>query len=308
MNTFVQKSVVQKCILLSSLALAPALQAADEKHIWNGHLGVGARYDSNIAVIELDQSTNESDQALEFEGSVGYRYQATRDSQLRASLHASETQYDDFEQFDLRTLRASVGGHTSFEQLEVGIDVHEIAAYLQDERFLSMTQAAPYIAHLFDDRFYVRATYTYTDKTFADNPARDAQADALAADAYLFMNQARTYAAIGFKVRDESADEARFDFDSQGANARFSHKLPVLKRDLKLLAQASYEHRDYSNLDPTIGAQRQDERLQFKLSATLPLTDLFEVSAILEHNDNRSNLDPADFHENIAALQIGAQF
>lgn len=274
----------------------------------NFNAGVGVKHDSNVAVLELDATSGESDLAGLLDLGASLSYNVTDKATLRADYAFSHTEYDDFTDFNLTIHRGSLDAAYDFEEFDAGLSYHYIEALLDSSGFLNMRQTSPYLAKLFDNNVYVRGAYIHTDKRFDDNPSRDATSDAVSADVFVFFNNLKTFVVLGYKHTREDARAAQFDYDGNQLSAQISHKVAIGERDLRLRSRVRYEARDYDSVTPSIGAQREDDRYRFDASAAWPFGDHLTATAQYEYADNRSNLRTIDFAEHVFSLRLDARF
>lgn len=286
----------------------PPAQETTAGYAMNFNAGIGVKHDSNVAVLELDATADESDQAALVDLGAGLSYNLTEKATLRADYAFSHTEYDEFTDFNLTIHRGSLDAAYDFEAFDAGVTYHYIDALLDSNGFLNMRQTSPYLAKLFDNNVYVRGAYVYTDKRFDDNPSRDATNDAVSADVFVFFNNLKTYVVLGVKHSREDARAARFDYDGHQVSAQISHKVPFGGRDLQLRSRLRYETRDYDAITPSIGAQRDDDRYRLDASAAWPLGDRLTATAQYEYADNRSNLSVIDFSEHVFSVRLDAKF
>ena len=64
---------------------------------------LGVRYDSAVAINQLDVVTREEDEALRARVRIGYEATLTDDTELTVSYGLTQTTYEDFSEFDLQT-------------------------------------------------------------------------------------------------------------------------------------------------------------------------------------------------------------
>ncbi|MDZ7668198.1 MAG: outer membrane beta-barrel protein [Gammaproteobacteria bacterium] len=286
----------------------PPPEEPDAAYDLSFNAGLGVKHDTNVAVLELDASTDASDQAALLDLGAGLSYNLTDKATVRADYALSHTEYDEFTDFNLTIHRGSLDAVYDFEAFDAGLSYHYIDALLDSSGFLNMRQTSPYLAKLFDNNVYVRGAYIHTDKRFDDNPSRDADSDAVSADVFVFFNDLKTYVVLGVKHSRENARADRFDYDGNQLSAQLSHKVPFGGRDLQLRSQLRYETRDYDAITPSIGAQRDDDRYRFDASAAWPLGDRLTATAEYEYADNRSNLSVIDFSEHVFTVRLDAKF
>jgi hypothetical protein len=269
--------------------------------------GVGVKHDSNVAVLELDASSGESDSAALLDLGLAYKLALTEKATLRADYAFSHTEHQDFTDFNLSIHRGSLDFAYDFDAADAGVMLHYIDAQLDSDGFLTMKQASPYVARLLGERLYLRGAYTYTDKAFDGNQLRDARNDAVSADAFVFLNGLKTYLVFGYKHNIEDAEDAQFDYRGSQLSAQLSHNVPVAGIDVRLRSRVRYEDRRYDEVTPAIGRKRDDERYRLDLSLAVPLGERLTATAAYEWADNRSNLTAVDFNEQVWSLRLDAK-
>jgi hypothetical protein len=271
-------------------------------------LGTGFEYDSNVAVLELDTSTNAGDRSLLLDFGVGYDKPDRGRFDLQAGYDFSQSLHDDFDSFDVRIHRGS--GTLSYDlgPTDIGVTLQHAYAELDGDEFLTLQQVAPYVSRLVGRRLFLRFAYARSDKDFAGNPLRSAKADGLSADAYVFVDGLRTYLVFGYRLDDENALDAQFDYDGDVLRAQLVKRLEAHERELTLRTSLRFESRDYEAPTPSIGTPRRDDRRQLEVSLDVPIGERTTAQVVYEHADNASNLPSVDFTENVVSLKFRARF
>lgn len=271
-------------------------------------LGTGVEYDSNVAVLELDSSTDAGDRSLLLDFGVGYDKPNAGRFDVQAGYDFSQSLHDDFDSFDVRIHRGS--GTLSYDlgRVDVGATLQHARAELDGTEFLTLQQVSPYVSKLVGRRLFLRFAYASTDKDFAGNPTRSANADALSADAYVFVDGLRTYFVFGYRRDDEDAVDAQFDYGGDVLRAQLAKRLMAGTRELTLRTSLRFESRDYDSPTPSIGSPRRDDRRQLEVSLDVPVGERTTAQVGYERADNASNLPSVDFAENVLSLKFRARF
>ena len=298
------------CAAAATIATAAAqdpTQAANDERPVSLRLGTGIEYDSNVAVLELDTSTDAGDRSLLFDFGVGYDKPDNGRFDLQAGYDFSQSLHDDFDSFDVRIHRGS--GTLSYDlgRVDIGATLQHAIAELDGNKFLTLQQVSPYVSKLVGRRLFLRFAYAHTDKDFAGNATRSAQADALSADAYVFIDGLKYYVVFGYRRDDENARDAQFDYAGDMLRAQLAKRLMAGARELTLRASLRFENRDYDASTPSIGSPRRDDRRQLELSLDVPVGERTTAQVVYEHADNGSNLPSVDFAENVLSLKFRAQ-
>ena len=296
---------------LASGAIAHAQTAGTEERFdppFNVDISVGAEYDSNISVNEIDTNTNADDVAAVIDADLEFETEIASDTELSLGYSFSQSLHADFTAFDVQSHFASAELSHDFGSFDLGAAYRFIYTRLGGDGFLVMQQFSPYFAKFFGKKFFLRADYTYTDKDFENRTDRDSKVHAGGADLYFFLNGVRTYLVAGYKYEDEDAVDPQFDYQSHNIKARFSQRIAIGKRDAKLKLGWRYETRDYSSITPSIGVVRDDDRHRFQAELEIPVTDRIYTTLEYEYADYSSNLPSADYTQSVAGARLGVRF
>lgn len=294
--------------LIVALCTALPAHAAERKPEFGVDAGVGYQFDSNVNIAELDTSTGEADNALLLELGLDGNIPLTDKLSLKLGYGYSQTTYQDFSEFDLGLHRGHAEVGYRVGGFDTAVALRRFAVLLDNERFLDIRQVSPSVSRLIGNTLYLRGAYTNAEKTYTDNPARDAVNDAVEADAYILLNGMQRYLAFGFRVDTEDAVNGELDYDGTRAKATYGHRLEWLPLDVDLKAKLQMENRDYVNVTEAIGAPRRDKRFRAGLSAAVPLSQRFRLEGEAEYADNASNLDTAAYDETVFSVNLAAEF
>lgn len=296
-------------ILAGGIAPAAETQptAADrEERPLSFEFGTGVQYDSNVAVLELDSIANAGDTAALLEFGAGYDKPSTGRLGVSAGYDFSQTLHEDFDGFDVGIHRGSGTLSYDLDRVDIGTTFQYAHAELDGSEFLVLQQASPYLSKLVGDKLFLRFAYARSDKDFARNPGRDASADAVTTNAYVFLNGLTTYLTFGHRYHQEDSLDPQFDYSSNRLTVQLSKRLPAGGRTLTLKTGMRYESRDYEHPTIAIGVPRDEDRYQLEATAEFPLTERILTRIGYKHADNRSNLQALDFDENVVSLTFRA--
>jgi hypothetical protein len=291
----------------AALAQSPA-ESRDEARPLSLSVGTGVEYDSNVAVLELDTSTDAGDRALLLDFGVGYDKPDAGRFDLQAGYDFSQSLHDEFDAFDVRIHRGSATFSYDLGSIDVGTTLQHAYAELDGNEFLTLQQYAPYVSKLVGQKLFLRFSYAHSDKNFAGNPSRSATANALSTDAYVFIDGLRTYLVFGWRRDDENALASQFDYRGDMVRAQLAKRLAAGSRELTLRTSVRLENRDYRSPTPSIGAPRRDDRRQLEVSLDVPLGERTIAQVQYEHANNGSNLPSVDFAEDVLSLKFRSRF
>ncbi|HEV7694286.1 MAG TPA: hypothetical protein VGO52_25855 [Hyphomonadaceae bacterium] len=309
-----------------SMFAAPAMaqQKSDDALTFKFEGSVGGEYSSNVAVQDLDTNTGEGDWA----GTINLLAEAqlipVDKLTLRAGLDLTQTLHNEFSEFDLTIARPYAEIAYDFDLLTVGVLGNYAAASLDGDEYLTYTQISPYVSKQFGNAFFLRLAYAKTSKEFEGEPApalppspsnlfdRDAEADSVQVDGYIFLDGVKRYLVLGAKAAEEDADSDAFDYSSGLGRIRFVQRFDAMGREMTFRIGAEYEDRNYDSalslIPPSGGATREDKRAVLDLDLEIPFGDHFFSEVSYKYGNYESNQPSADYDEHVAAIKFGVKY
>jgi hypothetical protein len=294
-------------VLAPLLALSPCLAAVeggDSGRSYYLELGAGGQYDSNVAVDELDLSSNESDYAVLLEAGLGLTQTFSEAAELDLWYDFSQSKYDEFSEVDQQSHFFGADLSVDVGPADLGLTGFHIRSSLDGDDFLALSRISPYVSGFIAKGWFARGAYLYSDKEIDISPGRDAEAHIGEADLYYFRDGTRSYFSIGYKYRNEDAVAARFDYSGHSVKLRYVQRFDWLGINQRLELSWRYLNRDYSSVTPSIGEKREDRRQTARMELKLPLNERATVEMYYAYSDYDSNLPSVDFHQHLA----GARF
>lgn len=269
---------------------------------------VGLRYDSQVAVDELDFASRQPDEALRARMRLGYEAEIGEDTDVRFSYGLSQTWYEDFTTFDLQThtLAASASHDLGFAR--AGLSYRYIHARLDRDGLLDIHRVAPSLSGFVSSGVFVRAEALYRDTDFVGRVDRDNEALGGGLDLFLFMDGNKRYFAAGYDFTDVDVVDDQFDYAGHAFQLRYSQKFPIGSGEGRLRAGWRYQLRDYQAITPAIGMEREDNRHRLRAELELPITDWLGISTRYSYYDYGSNLPSADYRQHLVDLALRAEF
>ena len=301
------------CVGVFSVLSAQALAQPDGKENraespFSADISIGAEYDSNISVNEIDSNTGADDFSAVIDADFDFEKEFGDGGEINLGYSFSQSLHEEFTSFDIQSHFLSAGLSHDVGEYNLGAAYRFIYVRLDGDDFLQMQQFSPYASRLFGKKLYLRTDYTYSDKDFNNRTDRDATAHAGGVDVYYFIDGTNMYVATGYKYKDEDATDPQFSFHSHNLKARISRKIPMGKRKAKLKLGWRYETRDYLSITPSIAAIRHDDRHRFQAELEIPVTDRIYALVEYEYSNFSSNLPSADYKQSLAAARLGARF
>lgn len=271
-------------------------------------VGAGLEYDSNVALLEVDTSTNAGDTVGSFKFGLGYDLPNDGRFDWKAGYNFSQTMHQDFDAFDIRLHRGSSTLSWDFGRVDFGTMIQHADADLDGHAFMTLTQVSPYVTKLAGNKLFMRFAYIDTDKDYAGNPLRAAAAASWSSDIYVFLNGLTTYLLLGARIDDEDAIDPQFDYRADKLRIQLSHRFAMRSRELTLKLGLSSEARDYSSETPSIGAVRNDDRLQLEATGELPVGEHMTMDFGYKRSNNDSNLPAVNFDEDVFSFTLTGAF
>lgn len=295
--------VVWSCaVAYPQAALAQEKPAVTSK--WSAEIGVGAEYDSNVSIDELDSSSNESDSALTLDGEIKLEQWVNDATNATLIYNVSQSNFDTFDNLDRQTHLLGLDINTDLASSNLGLSLYYINARLDGEGFLTYYRASPYVSGFLAKKWFARVGYVYSDKTIEQREERNSQSHAGEADLYFFRRGLRSYFNLGYKFKDEDAVEDRFDYRANILKLRYIHRLDLAGKVLKLELAWRYEDRDYGSITPSIDMKRQDERNRWKVDLEYPLSENSAVQLYAGYADYDSNSPRSNYTQETVGTRL----
>ena len=293
------------CALIAWACAVPATGAEKTSSTrFSAEVGIGAEYDSNVSVDELDTSSNESDYALLLDGELKLDQELGAGTNLSLTYDFSQSNYDRFSNLDRQTHLLGADLASKLGQVTTGVSLYYINARLDGEDFLEYYRGSPYLSGFLAKKWFARGAYVYSDKTIDQREDRDAESHAGEMDLYYFRRGLRSYFNLGYKFKDEDAAEDRFDYQANNIKLRYVHRFDVWSDVLKLEVSWRYEDRDYSSITPSIGEKREDERHRFKVDLEYPFMEKGAFQIYAGYSDYESNYPGSDYEQDVVGTRL----
>ncbi|MCC5871728.1 MAG: DUF560 domain-containing protein [Gammaproteobacteria bacterium] len=288
-------------------ALMPYAGALGDSGL-SANLEIGGRYDSNVAVIDVDRSSGEGDFAALFSAGVAYDQPLGKRTSVKVGYNFGQSLHADFDDFDLQTHRGSIDARFDAGVATLGTSYQYVHARLGGDKFMVLQQVSPYVARSYaDGRFYVRAGYEYTDKSFSGRPTRDAEAHAVSGMLFWFLDGVDRYWLFRYRYRDEDAVDPALEYRSHEGSVQYVQRFDVAGQRVTGRLRMGYETRDYRAVTEEIGAKRDDSRLRLQSSLSIPLGERSTVAVTYKYGALNSNLPAVDFDEHVVELTYSAK-
>ena len=297
--------------MLNRVAAKETAKEKTKKRWWLKGSG-GAEYDDNLTEEERDLATGFSDWAAVFEFEGGYRFLDRKPFEAEVTYDFYQSIYEVFQSPDdntsdlnTQTHTAGVSANVDLDMWDIGMDYDYTYMFLGGDSFLQTHDISPNVGLLAFPFLYLNLSYNFGIKDYIeeeDDP-RDAVYHSAGIDAFLFFMEYKGYVQVGYEAKIEDADADEFDYLGHTAICAVKFPLPY-KSSLRLMYE--YNFRDYENITPSIGEEREDNRHTFNAVFTKELFDNFEIKVDYKHVQSDSNLPTVDYHENV--IYMGVSF
>jgi hypothetical protein len=304
------KATIQLSAFLASIFLqATAVRAEDSGSASaDFEISAGAEHDSNLNVVELDRSSNETDIAALLNAKVDASWKPVEKLSLNGGYAYSHKTYQNNDNYNLAIHQLSADAHYDFDAMTMGGSYHNAKAILGGKSFLDLQQTSIYASKLINNKLYLRVAANNQDKHFSSLSERNATNTGFAADLFIFSNGGKTFVNLGASNDKENAHTKQFDYNGINLKAKIANKFSLWGKDNKLQLGYRYLKRDYSGITPEIKAKRYDTGNVAEAGWEIAFSPKISMETKLEHGKYKSNLDAADYSETRAALLLKAKF
>jgi hypothetical protein len=292
-------------LLLTVTAVScPAQENENSGREWFVEVGVGAEYDTNVSVDEVDLSSGQSDYAWVADFNLGLKQQLGDKSRLGINYDVSQSSYSKFSEVDRLTQILGADISREIGPTSAGLSAYYIDSRLDGDGFLRYVRLSPSLSGFISKRWFARGAYVYSERRIEDRESRDADTQSAEGDLYYFHRGLRSYLNLGYRYRSEDAVAPEFDFGAHSIKLRYIRRIEALGTRWKAELALRYEARDYVFEEPTIEEKRNDDRLQLKFDLEAPLSPRFTWQFYYSYGDYESNLPRADFVQTIVGTRL----
>lgn len=271
-------------------------------------VSAGAEYDSNVTVEQLDVLTSKGDVAAILGASAKYKLSINDKSSLTIGYDFDQSLHKDLTAFDLQTHTLSAGGEFNVGSATLGVDYSFYHILLGGSGFLDMHQINPTISGFITKSIYLRAGYTYLDKSFKLTKNRDAKTSQVAGDGYYFFDNNQGYINLGGRYDNENTVDPTLDYSGFQLSANAQLPVNFLTKNSKLKFGYAYRERNYDSITPSIGARRIENRSSFKIAADVPILAHMSFKPEYRYVDRNSNYAFSNYTENVVTGTLNYRF
>ncbi|EED36310.1 conserved hypothetical protein [Luminiphilus syltensis NOR5-1B] len=274
----------------------------------SGGVNVGREYDSNVSIDEVEASSGRSDHALVYGADIGVDQTLGDNAKASLSYSFGQTAYDTYSRLSRQTHILGANLSANIGAISTGLNYFYINALLDGNDFLTYKRLSPSISGFASKRWFFRGAYVRSEKSIETRSGRDAITDGAELDAYFFWKGLRRYINAGYNYKSENSQADRFDYRSHGLKLRFVQRFTAFERLSTVELSARFEQRDYSADTPSIGEERDDDRLRLKAELEIPVTSYLNWQVYGAYGDYSSNLPAADYDQTVVGTRVEIRF
>jgi hypothetical protein len=293
---------------ITACSSTPCLSAEAEPVLpparYSAEVAIGAEYDSNVTVDELDASSNRSDYALSLDGKIGVRKQLTGATDIALNYDFSQDSYQEFSRLDRQTHIVGVNLGSKLQAVDTGLSLYYVNSRLDGDGFLDLYRVSPSVSGFITKKWFSRAAYVWSDKRIAGRSDRNATIGAGELDVYYFARGLRSYFNAGYRFKQEDATLKHLDYRAHGGKLRHVSRIEAGDRMIKLEIAYRFEDREYSGITPGIDAARSDLRQRWQVDLELPLSE----KSVLQFYTSYGNYDSNFFFVDYEQAVIGTRY
>lgn len=271
-------------------------------------LKMGVEQNSNLNIVELDQSAHTSDLAVILGAQANGKWQASEKLSVSGSYSYSDKSYQHESAYDLSLHQFAADTSYAADWLTLGLGLHYVDANLDNKDFLTLQQASVYAAKLIHNRLYLRSAINSQDKYFSGRNERNGKNLAWISDGFLFFNKGKSFIALGVGVEDETTRALQFDFQGNSLRLTASHQFPLWGKSHKVNLGWRHAKRDYKAINAELDARRSDSINGVDLAWELGITQTIFATTKIAYNRYNSNFASADFAETRTSFTLSARF
>ena len=294
----------------AALALFPSTASFSEDGPLHLEAEFGVEYDDNITIDSIDSTSSQGDSLFRLNGAIAVDVYDKDDSGLTARYSFFQSYHQDLKTFDLQIHGFSARAKTKVGKVNLGADYRYDYIRLDGQNFLDVHTLGTDIGLLAAKNTYLTAGYEYRTQSF-DDPARsDRNADRHSLDTKLyFLLGKEKNITVGYKLSRQNANIDSLTYWGHTFDAGL--KLPVkITADPVSIFRLRYRYRqrDYSGVDPVIGAARFDKRHTFRALLEIPFLEVLTANLEYRHVISNSNLAVVDFTNNSVRASVSWSF
>lgn len=315
---------VTKFLLLCLFAFSLGLPSVHAKASMNGYVAAGLEHDNNLAVDELDASSDQNDEAWVMDAGLEGAFNPAQSVNLILGYDFSGRRYHNLDQFDQDAHLLSADLSVDIDAISLGTSYHYSYITLDTDRFLDLHRASVYLGSLVGDSAYVLGSLHTTRKDFAVDNDRNSDTVGGSFDTFLFFNGSQRTVVLGVDIDNEDAKSDAFNNRLIRLRATYLHRFKLAGNASRFRLGVRYEDRQFDDIVVTeeerrpapvfapIITERTSERTDtawiVDASWRLGLNDTLSLEPSISYGNYTSPVASADFDRLLVGLSIRADF
>ncbi len=304
-------------VLLATPALAsegvnPASAAASaggaKTATLDGAVAVGMVHDSSLNIVELDQTSEQGDNALLLTAELNGQWQLSENLSVRGGYRFTDKAFAQQSAFDTTIHHGSLEAKYQWGANSLGLNHHLADAQVDDAGLLRLGHSSLFAGRMLSPGVYLRGAATHQRKRFDVATERNADGYGVGADLFMFFNGVDTMWSLGGQMDNEDALNDELDHRGWQLTSRLSQQLPVWGLTTKLQGDLRIQHKDYQAVTQSIEAVREDRAYRAGVDWTVEFTSHFSLITRVQRQWTDSNFSPAELAKTEASLSLQARF
>jgi hypothetical protein len=252
--------------------------------------------------------SNVSDTAGVFDLSAGYVFPEWRKIEFETGYDFYQSVYSDVKELNLQTHSPHVSASWSAWGITPTVGYYYIHSSLGGEDFLDLHRGRLGGSRLLVPWWYATLSWDIQGRIFAEQTGRNGVRNALVIENLFFFFERRFTGVLNWRLEGQDTDAPEFEF--LGNVLRIEIRGPARVRGYEGRFEIGYEFldRNYQNITPSIGEEREDRRHTFRMGLRAPIVRYVDGVFDYHHIDSQSNLPSQEYDENIVTLRAEVAF
>lgn len=271
---------------------------------WQGELQTGLRYDSQVAIAELDNNSQQADTAWLVNATLNGSL-TTGSANWSAGYQLQQQRYQSLSNYNVVTHTVHGGVQLQQHQWLTTLQLHHAQANLAGDPFLQLQLAHVGLGHTLGSVGFVQLVWQGQRKTLHNASERDASSQSLGVD-YLQLSTSGNTTWHGSVQWDrETAQQTELSYQGWQAQLSYLHKSVLWTRPQQWQVRYQTWQRHY---DTTSMASRHDTRFTVQANWQLDVATDWQLQWSVERSRNQSTLSTLNYQEWVTSTQVSWQF
>lgn len=271
-------------------------------------VSAGYEYNTVVSVEDLEEVTGGEDSLLNLRGSATYEQDIGKNTELTVGYTYRQKSHDTLSRFDRQNHYVSTGLEHDFGKTEVGVQYRAYDGNRDNDGFVFSNRIRTYMETDITDDVELDVFYVFEDKEYDQSASLDAKDNEVGGQLTWFLNKNRQYVQLRYTRENSDAFGPQFDYNADKIRAAYTQRIKVNDKDLRARLSWSYDMRDYENVTPSIGVNREDDRQRFGIDLRYPIWGNVDINADYQRAKYESNLPSADYNRDRVRVGLTYDF